>query len=56
MKALEAALIDDAVRRGKRRAYIQIPTAAGRESSDRLEYWRTLGAEQGRRKIGRAHV
>ena len=49
MQALEAALIDDAVRRGKRRAYIQIPTAAGRESADRLEYWRTLGAEQGRR-------
>ena len=49
MQSLEAALIEDAVQRGKRRAYIQIPTAAGRESADRLEYWRTLGAEQGRR-------
>lgn len=49
MQALEAALIEDAVQRGKRRAYIQIPTAAGREGADRLEYWRTLGAEQGRR-------
>jgi hypothetical protein len=49
MQSLEAALIDDAVQRGKRRAYIQIPTAAGRESVKRLEYWRALGAEQGRR-------
>ncbi len=49
MQSLEAALIEDAVQRGKRRAYIQVPTAAGRESADRLEYWRTLGAEQGRR-------
>ena len=49
MQALEVALIEDGVRRGKRRAYIQIPTAAGRESADRLEYWRTLGEAQGRR-------
>ena len=28
MQSLEAALIEDAVQRGKRRAYIQIPTAA----------------------------
>ena len=49
MQSLEAALIEDAVQRGKRRAYVQIPTAAGRESAERLEYWRTLGAEQGRR-------
>lgn len=49
MQSLEAALIEDAAQRGKRRAYIQIPTAAGRESADRLEYWRNLGAEQGRR-------
>ena len=49
MQSLEAALIDDAVQHGKERRYIQIPTAAGRESADRLDYWRTLGAEQGRR-------
>jgi len=49
MQALETALIDDAVARGKGRTYVQIPTAAGRESEKRLGYWRELGAEQGRR-------
>lgn len=49
MQALETALIDDAVARGKHRTYVQIPTAAGRESEKRLGYWRELGTEQGRR-------
>ena len=29
--------------------YVQIPTAAGRESANRLEYWKELGREQAER-------
>lgn len=35
--------------------FIQIPTAAGQESSSRLEFWRELGAEQAKR-IGAKQV
>ena len=34
---------------GPSRKYVQIPTAAGRESSDRLDFWRKRGEEQARR-------
>jgi cyanophycinase-like exopeptidase len=34
------------VKNGKEARYLQIPTAAGRESSDRLEYWKELGLRQ----------
>ena len=47
MAALEKSLIDDGVRNGKQARYIQIPTAAGRESEDRLSYWENLGKRQG---------
>jgi cyanophycinase-like exopeptidase len=46
MAALEKSLIDDALALGKKPTFVQIPTAAGRESSDRLDYWRELGKEQ----------
>jgi cyanophycinase-like exopeptidase len=46
MAALEKLLIDDAVALGKKPTFIQIPTAAGRESQDRLDYWRELGKVQ----------
>lgn len=46
MATLEKSLIDDALALGKKPTYIQIPTAAGRESKDRLDYWRTLGKAQ----------
>jgi cyanophycinase len=49
MAEVEAALLDDAVRRGKARTYVQLPTAAGREGGKSLEYWRALGASQGER-------
>ena len=47
MAALEKSLIDDGVKNGKQAKYIQIPTAAGRESEDRLKYWENLGKRQG---------
>ena len=46
MAAFEKSLIDDGVKNGKQAIYIQIPTAAGRESEDRLNFWRELGKTQ----------
>ena len=46
MASLEKSFIDDALALGKKPTYIQIPTAAGRESQDRLDYWRALGKVQ----------
>ena len=46
MSAFEKSLLDDGVANGKAATYVQIPTAAGRESSDRLEYWKELGLRQ----------
>lgn len=46
MAELEKSLIDDGVKNGKQPIYIQIPTAAGCESYDRLDYWKNLGQVQ----------
>ena len=46
MQGLEKSLLDNAVARGKKNTYIQIPTAAGQESDERLSFWKTLGGEQ----------
>jgi cyanophycinase-like exopeptidase len=46
MASLEKSLIDDGIKNGKRPIYVQIPTAAGQESADRLEYWKQLGKTQ----------
>lgn len=46
MATFERSLIDDAMINGKSNSYFQIPTAAGRESADRLDYWRRLGQMQ----------
>jgi len=48
-QALESELLRLAISRGKSNTYIQIPTAAGKEGSDRLDFWRNRGAEQGAR-------
>lgn len=45
-QALESELLRLAISRGKSNTYIQIPTAAGKEGSDRLDFWRARGAEQ----------
>ncbi|TRZ58395.1 MAG: peptidase, partial [Streptomycetaceae bacterium] len=47
MAAFEKSLIDDGVKNGKNPKYIQIPTAAGRESTERITYWENLGKKQG---------
>ena len=46
MAEFEKSLVHDGVKNGKEARYIQIPTAAGRESTDRLEYWKQLGLTQ----------
>lgn len=46
MKELEGLLLQDGINNGKAPRYIQIPTAAGQESSDRLKYWKELGKAQ----------
>ena len=46
MAAFEKSLFDDGVKNGKQAIYIQIPTAAGRESAKRIQYWENLGRSQ----------
>jgi cyanophycinase len=46
MAQFENSLVVDGVKNGKEARFLQIPTAAGRESSDRLEYWKELGLRQ----------
>ena len=46
MAEFEKSLVQDGVKNGKESRYVQIPTAAGRESVDRLEYWKELGSRQ----------
>ena len=65
MADFEKSLIDDGIKNGKEKRYVQIPTAAGQESDERLHYWENLGRTQFELlkvephflpKIGRAHV
>lgn len=46
MLNFEQLLIQDGITNGKKPAYVQIPTAAGRESLSRLSYWQDLGKQQ----------
>ena len=48
-QALESELLRLAISRGKTNTFIQIPTAAGKEGADRLDFWKLRGAEQGLR-------
>lgn len=49
MQELETALLHSGISNGKPNRFLQIPTAAGQESVERLEFWEQLGAEQARR-------
>jgi cyanophycinase-like exopeptidase len=46
MTTFEKSLLDDGIKNGKATKYIQIPTAAGQESDDRLDFWKALGQKQ----------
>jgi len=49
MAEFEKSLIKDGEANGQRPRYIQIPTAAGQESIERIEFWKELGATQAER-------
>ncbi|MGA0070653.1 MAG: Type 1 glutamine amidotransferase-like domain-containing protein [Candidatus Nanopelagicaceae bacterium] len=46
MSEFENSLIEDGKRNQKASVFVQIPTAAGRESRDRILYWQELGRAQ----------
>jgi cyanophycinase len=46
MQELETTLLNRAVSSGKNNSYVQIPTGAGKEGADRLEYWKKRGEDQ----------
>ena len=48
-QALESELLRLGISRGKTNTFIQIPTAAGKEGADRLDFWKSRGADQGTR-------
>ena len=48
-QVLEAELLRFGISRGKANTYIQIPTDAGKEGEDRLDFWRQRGADQAER-------
>lgn len=49
MAEFEKSLIEDGEANGHRPHYIQIPTAAGQESIERIQFWKELGATQAER-------
>lgn len=49
MAGLEGDLLRSGIERGMSNRYVQIPLAAGRESIERLRYWRELGDAQAER-------
>jgi cyanophycinase len=49
MQEIETDLLHRGISRGKSNTYIQIPTGAGQESADRIEFWKERGAAQARR-------
>lgn len=46
MADLERSLIEDGLKTGREAHFVQIPTAAGQESLERLRYWEELGRSQ----------
>ena len=49
MLELESALLQRAVSLKKDNSYVQIPTGAGKEGADSLEYWKKRGQDQAMR-------
>jgi len=49
MQEIESDLLHRGISRGKSNTYIQIPTGAGQESVDRIEFWKERGAAQANR-------
>ena len=49
MQEIETDLLRRGMSRGKSNTYIQIPTGAGQEGADRIEFWKERGAAQAKR-------
>lgn len=49
MQEIETDLLHRGISRGKSNTYIQIPTGAGQEGTDRIEFWKERGAAQAKR-------
>ena len=49
MQEIESDLLLRGISRGKSNSYIQIPTGAGQESLDRIDFWKERGAAQAER-------
>ena len=49
MQEIETDLLHRGISRGKSNTYIQIPTGAGQESADRIQFWKERGAAQAER-------
>jgi cyanophycinase len=49
MQEIETDLLHRGISRGKSKRYIQIPTGAGQEGADRIEFWKERGAAQAKR-------
>ena len=49
MQEIENDLLHRGISRGKSNTYIQIPTGAGQEGADRIEFWKERGAAQAKR-------
>lgn len=49
MQELETKLLHLAISTGKNNSFVQIPTGAGKEGADRLEYWKKRGEDQAER-------
>ena len=48
-QVLETELLRLGISKGKSNTFVQIPTAAGKEGDDRLDFWRKRGADQAAR-------
>ena len=49
MQETETDLLHRGISKGKSNTYIQIPTGAGQEGEDRIEFWKVRGAAQANR-------
>ncbi|CAB4745131.1 MAG: peptidase [Actinobacteria bacterium] len=49
MQEIEFNLLYRGISKGKSKTFIQIPTGAGQESADRIDFWKERGAAQAKR-------
>ena len=49
MQEIEFDLLYRGISKGKSKTFIQIPTGAGQESADRIDFWKERGAAQAKR-------